>query len=77
MKVTKGPMLEKFAKAFDMKLDDVLEWINAYVNNPELFPKAEETEKARFESIKRYITWRLENTTEYRIRASFEERKAA
>lgn len=79
MKITRGPMLEKFANAFEVEIDEVVEWVNAYVNRPEEFKHAETTEKERFESIKKYISWRLDNTSEARIRASIaaEKREAA
>lgn len=79
MKITKGPMLERFAQTFEIDLEEVIDWVNAYVNNPELFQNAEKTERERLESIKKYITWRMENSINARIRASIaaDKREAA
>lgn len=67
MNITKGPMLEKFAKLIDEEIDVVLEWVNNYVNVPGLLEMQESTEKDRLESIKCYILWSLDNSTQARI----------
>lgn len=79
MKITRGPMLDKFATTFGIDISEVVEWVNAYVNRPDEFPKAEATEKERFDSIRKYINWRLDNSVNARIRASIqaEKREAA
>ncbi len=77
MKITKGPMLEEFANTFEIDIAEVLDWVNSYVNNPEMFPHAEATERERLESIKRYITWRLENSINARIRAQIADKREA
>ena len=73
MNITKGPMLEKFAKLIDVDIDEVVEWVNTYVNHPELATNPEPTEKERFESIKAYIQRRISNASDTRIRQSIEQ----
>lgn len=73
MNITKGPMLEKFAKLIDTEVEEVVEWVNQYVNHPELATNPEPTEKERFESIKAYIQRRIENSSDARIRRSIEQ----
>ena len=78
MKITRGPMLEKYARYFNVPIDEVVEWVNAYVNhpgdfhNPELIEK---TEAERMQSIKGYITMRINDTSNERIRASIAAEK--
>lgn len=78
MKITKGPMLEKYARYFNVPIDEVVDWVNSYVNhpgdfhNPELIEK---TEAERMQSLKGYITMRINATSNYRIRASIAEEK--
>ena len=73
MNITKGPMLENFARIIDTKPSEVVEWVNQYVNHPELATNPEPTEKERFESIKAYIQRRIENSSNSRIRRSIEQ----
>ena len=73
MKITKGPMLERFAKYRDIPIDEVVAWVNSYVNEPHLFPHAEETEQERLASIRAYIEMRLSESINERIRASIRE----
>lgn len=78
MKITKGPMLEKYARYFDVPIDEVVDWVNSYVNhpgdfhNPELIEK---TEAQRLESIKAYITMRIDESSNERIRQANAARK--
>lgn len=78
MKITKGPMLEKYARYFNVPIDEVVDWVNSYVNhpgdfhNPELIEK---TEAQRLESIKEYITMRIDESSNQRIRQSIEQEK--
>jgi hypothetical protein len=75
MKISSGPMLQRYATVFGMPIEQVVEWVNGYVNTPaEYAPlvKYEPTEKERFESIKAYIQWRLDNSTDGRIKAKAE-----
>jgi len=78
MKITKGPMLEKYARYFDVPIDEVVDWVNSYVNhpgdfhNPELIEK---TEAQRLESIKAYITKRIDESSNERIRKANAARK--
>jgi len=58
MKISKGPMLEKYAKQFVVEIDEVVEWVNSYVNGPwpeSLMPHLEQTESERLASIRGYI----------------------
>ena len=86
MNITQGPVIEKFAALFDIPVEDVIEWVAAYVNRPESeFPdlvKAgliEKTEEERFRSIAAYIKARIADSADARIRESISEdgRKAA
>lgn len=77
MKISKGPMIEKFAAMIDESVDVVLEWVNNYVNKPGLLEIQEPTEKERMDSIKLYILLRIENSTENRIRQSIKAERLA
>ena len=70
MNITQGPMLERFAALIDTKPSEVVEWVNQYVNHPELATNPEPTEKERFESIKAYIQVRIASSSDSRIRQS-------
>ena len=70
MNITQGPMLERFARIIDTPVSEVVEWVNQYVNHPELATNPEATEKERFESIKSYIQRRIANSSDERIRQS-------
>ena len=70
MNITQGPMLERFAAIIDVKPSEVVEWVNQYVNHPELATTSEPTEKERFESIKAYIQGRIASSSDSRIRQS-------
>ena len=73
MNITQGPMLENFARIIDTKPSEVVEWVNQYVNHPELATNPEPTEKERFESIKAYMT-SFRNIGKSGIRANKAER---
>lgn len=86
MRVTAGATLQQFSDVFDISIDDVVEWVNGYVNHPEeqaveQFKRGEvePTEKERFASIASYIKSRIENTADSRIKASLrqEQKEAA
>ena len=70
MNITQGPMLERFARIIDTPVSEVVEWVNQYVNHPELATNPESTEKERFESIKGYIQGCIANSSDERIRQS-------
>ena len=70
MNITQGPMLENFARIIDAKPSEVVEWVNQYVNKPELATNPEPNEKERFESIKAYIQRRIAESSDSRIRQS-------
>ena len=70
MNITQGPMLERFARIIDTPVSEVVEWVNQYVNHPELATDPEPTEKERFESIKAYIQRRIASSSDARIRQS-------
>lgn len=72
MKITKGPMLQRFADLIGVQAPSVIEWVNAYVNEPEQFHNREfieATEKARFASIREYIEQRV---NEVQIEVSYD-----
>lgn len=76
MRITRGTMLENFAKCFDIPVDEVVSWASSYVNHPDDFDcETEPTEKERFASIKMYITWRLDNSSNSRIKAMIADDK--
>ena len=86
MNITQGPVIEKFAALFDIPVEEVIEWVDAYVNRPESeFPYlverglVEKTEEERFRSIAAYIKARIADSADARIRESIAEdkRKAA
>jgi hypothetical protein len=86
MNITKGPVIEKFAALFDITVEEVIEWVSAYVNRPESeFPYlvegglVEKTDEERFRSIAAYIKARIADSADARIRESISEdrRKAA
>lgn len=61
-------MIRKFATQIDTNVPEVLEWANNYVNQPNLFVETEDTAEKRAESIKKYITFRVENSLTERIK---------
>lgn len=61
-------MIRKFAAQIDTNVPEVLEWANNYVNQPNLFVETEDTAEKRAESIKKYITLRVENSLTERIK---------
>ena len=69
MKLTAGPTIEKYAKYFDIPIEEVLVWANSYINKPEWFPDTEPTAKERAESIKRFIADQVNGSINERIRA--------
>ena len=85
MRVTAGATLQQFSDVFDIPIDEVVEWVNGYVNHPEKQAveqfkrgEVEPTEKERFASIASYIKSRIENTADSRIKASLrQEQKVA
>ncbi len=68
MNIKEGPMIRKFAAQIDTNVPEVLEWANNYVNQPNLFVETEDTAEKRAESIKKYITFRVENSLKERIK---------
>lgn len=75
MKISKGPMLQRYSDVFGIPLEEVLAWVNGFVNHPEEYAplvKYEATEKERFESMKAYIQWRLAHSTDGRIKADIQ-----
>jgi hypothetical protein len=68
MNIRPGPMINKFAAQIDTSVAEVLKWANAYVNEPDLFVQTEKTAEERADSIKKYITFRVENSLNTRIR---------
>jgi hypothetical protein len=68
MNIRPGPMINRFAAQIDTSVAEVLKWANSYVNEPDLFVQTEKTAEERAESIKKYITFRVENSINTRIR---------
>ena len=82
MNITKGPAITKFSALFDIPAEEIIEWVNGYVNRPEAeFPDLvdykliEKTETKRFKSMADYIKWRISITADARIRESIVEEK--
>lgn len=44
MRITAGPMVQKYSERFEIPIDEVLAWMNAYVNSPDQFPRLVELE---------------------------------
>lgn len=68
MNIRPGPMINKFAAQIDADVSEVLKWANSYVNEPDLFVQTEKTAEERADSIKKYITFRVETSINTRIR---------
>ena len=68
MRITRGKLLDQFAAITGIDPDEVVEWASNYVNHPEMFKRAEATEKERFASIKRYVEWRISQSSDHRIK---------
>lgn len=64
MKISKGPMLESFAERYDVPIDEVVAWVNKYVNAPDdgLPWQVEATPRERLESIRECIEAMLKNS---------------
>ena len=86
MNITQGPAITKFSALFDIPVEEVIEWVSAYVNRQESeFPELlktgliEPTDEERFRSIAAYIKARIADSSDARIRESIaeEKRKAA
>lgn len=76
MNITRGPMLEAYARLIDEPIESLMVWINACVN--EGWPGSPDTEKARLEHVKNAITERIDNSiTEHIKRSIAEERRLA
>jgi len=80
MNITPGPSIQRYAQLFGLDVDEVVDWVNAYVNHPDEFHCATEpTEKERFKSISNYIKWQIDETTDAHIRQriALQKEKAA
>lgn len=58
MRISSGEMIRKYAAITKSSEAEVLGWVNAYVNSPEMFLRRdliEHTEAERLASIKDYI----------------------
>ena len=61
MNVTAGPVIQKYATVYDISVQEVVDWVNAYINLPGEFPALiaagviEPAEKDRAQSIMEYI----------------------
>lgn len=77
MNISEGPMIRKFALMRDIPIKEVMFWVNSYVNSPELFVATEKTAQERAESIKKYITFRVENSLTERIKRRIQEENNA
>jgi hypothetical protein len=81
IQIGKGPQLQKFADCFGMSIEEVLAWVNSYVNNPTdclaIGGLYEATERERLASIKDYIGFRLANSVTGRVKQKIAEEKNA
>ena len=86
IKINPGPSLRDFVVTFlteldfdeDEAMDDLIAHVSQYVNGPWTETQMtfiEPTERERLESMKKYITWRLENSTAGRIKTQLKESK--
>ena len=79
IKIKRGPTIEKYASIYVQQLDfdideacdEVLEWVNEYINN--LGEHREATEEERKESIFGYIKAMIACSTYGRIKESLEK----
>jgi hypothetical protein len=79
MKIRRGPTIEKYASIYVQQLDfdideacdEVIEWVNFYINNPGEHREA--TEEARRDSIFEYIKSQIAASTYGRIKESLEK----
>jgi len=76
IKIKKGPMIEKYANIYGCEIDDVLEWMNDYINHPENYREPETTEQARLESVKGYVQAMIKCSTYGRIKQALDEVKS-
>lgn len=82
MKVTRGPLIDRYADTFGLQVGDVLAWVAGYINYPETFPALaaviEPSEPERATSIRAYMQSEVESSVSGRIKQQQEtERKAA
>lgn len=71
--IKRGPMLERYALIYNCPIDEVVSWMNGYVNGPwveTLVPHIEPTEQERMDSIKGYVSGMISCSTYGRIKAS-------
>jgi hypothetical protein len=75
IKIRKGPTLQRYADIYGCEVEEVVEWVNDYVNNGEKYQLAEPTDKERAESIKGYISAMINCSTYGRIKQVLEAEK--
>jgi hypothetical protein len=75
-----GPLMKEYADCYGCEANDVVAWVNDYVNGPwpeSLKENIEPTEKERLEAIKGYIEAMVNDSVSRRVKRSIKERKAA
>ena len=72
IKLKRGPLIVRYAEIYGCNVDDVVEWMNDYINHPEKYTQAEDTEKERVESIKGYVSAMIRCSTYGRIKEALE-----
>ena len=61
IKLKRGPVIDRYAEMYDVPPDEVVDWMNDYINFPEHWESLAEigmyeaTEAERAESIKAYL----------------------
>ena len=82
--IKRGPTIEKYASIYvqsldydlDEAVDEVLEWVNCYINGPwneAVKPFLEATEKERADYIKTYVKAQVDNSTTGRIKCQLKD----
>ena len=86
MKIKPGPRMREFAKAINTQIDEVVEFVNNSINNPDPdYLKNWPTEEERVKAIQDYMLWVIDYEKELtnptgineRIRCSLENARLA
>ncbi len=69
IKISAGPMVQRYAELFDVPVGEVVAWMSSYINEPANWQKLQElglyeaTEAERAESIKTYVKDQVKSVT--------------
>lgn len=72
MKISASPLVRRYCDCYGVDIKEALSWINEYVNAPDpaeiVSNLTESDEKARLESMRKYIQWMVDNSVTARVR---------